>query len=265
MMKGYTKLLLFSFLLFAASQAQAQYYRVYGWETPRRGWLELNMWNKYVSSSDNTFSLNDQQLSRKGLFLHTAEVEYGITDRLAVGSYVDFRDSPDMNFSFYRFRAVARYRLFSKFEYFFNPAIYMEYYVPRKNSGEATELETRLILQHDFGDFRLNLNPAIEKDLSGEEVQESLKANLFTGLYWRRYYTFQPGLEYYGRFGEVQEFPEQQQREHVLFGVLNMRFFSGFMWELGAGKGLTDGSDNWVFKSILTYEFPTIRPSRQAR
>ena len=116
----------------------------------------------------------------------------------------------------------------------------------------------------DMGDFRLSLNPALEKALSGEEMQSSMETDLYAGLYWRRYFLAQPGVEYYGKFGEVKELPGQQDQPHELFGVLNMHFLRGMMLQVGAGHGLTDGSDQWVGKVDLRYEFETLKPGEQA-
>ena len=251
-------------LLLLSFSVKAQYYRVYGWETPRRGWVELTVWNKAVLDSDLEFERNGEMFSRDGLWLHSAEVEYGVTDRFAVGMYGDFRNASDADFAFYRFRAVARYSLFSKFSRFFSPALYLEYYIPSKNVAESSELEMRLILQKDLGDFRLKLNPAISAETSGEEVQEGLSANFFGGIYWRRYYTAQLGVEYYGRYGQLRDMPPAKEQEQILFGVVNLNLFRGFQWQLGAVTGLTDGSDNFIFKSILVYEFGTVRPSKQS-
>ena len=251
-------------LLLIAFSVKAQYYRIYGWETPTRGWVELTVWNKAVLNSDLNFERNGRSYSRDGLWLHSAEVEYGVTDRFAVGMYSDFRNASDADLAFYRFRAVARYSLFNKFSRFFSPALYLEYYIPSKNVSESSELEMRLILQKDLGDFRLKLNPAISTETSGEEVQEGLSGNLFAGLYWRRFYTGQLGIEYYGRYGLIRNMPPAKEQEQVLFGVVNLNLFRGFQWQLGAGAGLTDASDNFLFKSILVYEFGTVRPSKQS-
>ncbi|MGA9326804.1 MAG: hypothetical protein WBV11_09815 [Salegentibacter sp.] len=260
------KILLSSFFIFILSfPVRAQYYRVYGWETPKRGWMELTLWNKGIVNSDLTFEREGQEFSREGLFLHSAEVEYGVTDKFAVGVYGDFRNSGDTDLQFYRFRAVARYSLFSKFERFFNTALYLEYYLPSSNVPDPAEVEMRLILQKDIGDFRLKLNPAVSMDTSGEEVKEGINGNFFSGIYWRRYYPVQLGVEYYGRYGQIRHLPPASEQEQVLFGVVDLRFFRGFKWQLGAGTGLTQGSDDFLVKSILTYEFGTIRPSRQRR
>ncbi|WP_373055864.1 hypothetical protein [Zunongwangia sp. H14] len=259
------KILFFIASILSSSAMSAQYYRVYGWETLRRGWMEVMVWNKTIAESDLSFERNGNEYSRQGLFLHSAEIEYGITDKFTVGMYGDFRDSPDVSLSYYRFRAVARYSLFSKYKRFFNSALYLEYYQPSKEVEEASELEMRFILQKDLGDFRINLNPAISKDISGEEVKDGLNGNFFGGIYWRRHYTIQLGAEYYGRHGELRDLAPSEEQEHVVFAVADLKFFKGFNWQLGAGTGLNAGSDDLILKSIITYEFNTLRPFRQSR
>lgn len=258
------KILLTGFFMILSFSINAQYYRIYGWETPKTGWVELTLLNKSIIDSELNIIRNQQSYSKDGLWLHSAEVEYGVTDRFAVGMYGDFRSTSEADLQFYRFRAVARYSFFSKFSRFFNTALYLEYYLPSKNVPEPSEIEMRLILEKDIGDFRLKLNPAVSKDVSGEEVKEGLNANFFSGLYWRRFYILQPGIEYYGRYGQLRDSPPATEQEQVLFGVVNLNLFRGFQWQLGAGAGLTDGSDDFLFKSILIYEFGTVRPSKQS-
>lgn len=248
----------------AQSFSETASYRVYGWETLRRGWVEAMVWNIGFLESDRSFFWNEELHPKDQLFFHSAEVAYGVTDRFTVGAYGDFRNSPETNLRFFRFRAVARYRLFGAFSRVFRPTIYLEYYLPNAKSGESAELESRLILERDFNDFRLLLNPAVSFDLSGEDVKEGVNGNFYAGLYWRRYFFLQPGIEYYGRYGELQEWPNQSERPHLLFLNLTLQPTPGLKWELGGGKGLTSGSDDYIIKSILTYEFQTLRPSKQA-
>jgi len=263
-MKYYYKILFFLVLGLCTSSMSAQYYRVYGWETPQKGWLEIMLWNKNVAKSDLTFEQNGNDYSSQGLYLHSVEVEYGVTDRFTVGMYGDFRNSSDVSLSYYRFRAVARYALFTKYQRFFDTALYLEYYQPSKDVEDPSEMEMRLILQKDLGDFRLMLNPTISKDISGEEVKDGVNGNFFGGIYWRRYYAIQLGAEYYGRYGQIRDLLPSAEQEHVVFGVADLKFFKGFNWQLGVGAGLNSGSDDLIIKSIITYEFSTLRPSKQS-
>ena len=106
--------------------AQEDFLRVYQWETPQQGWVELNLWTTWVVSSSVPYQRYGLQGDRTGAIAHSFEVEYGVTDRLAIGAYTDFDQPPGGGFEFRRARLVARYRLFNRYDYFFDPALYAE-------------------------------------------------------------------------------------------------------------------------------------------
>ena len=63
------------------------------------------------------------------------------------------------------------------------------------------------------------------------------------------------GLEYYTGLGTPGNFQSFQQQSHQLFAVTDFKIGKVDV-DLGIGYGLTSGSDRWVAKTILTYEFP---------
>ncbi len=194
----FAALLLFTFL-----PAHAQLDKVYGWETPARGWLEPTVWTQFVPASDLEYERFDGAPSRENLLLQTVELEYGLTGSFAVGAYADFERADGEAFRYAQVRIVAQWALFSRYERFFDTALYAEYYQPRASYGEPSELEARLILEKDIGDIRLRLNPIVSKATSGDEISNGLEGAFAGGLYYRRFYFLQPGVEYYASIGEL--------------------------------------------------------------
>lgn len=250
-------LLLLLALVPASAAAQETLFRVYGWETPMRGWLEPALWTGYVAQSDLPGG-------RDGLWAHSLELEYGLTDNIAIGGYLDFQDPSNGGFRYTRTRALFRWSWFDKYTHWLDPALYVEYYAPRGDTGDPEELETRLILEKDLNHFRLDLNPTFSKVLSGDEVTTGLEFGFAGGLYYRRYYAVQPGIEYYDRIGPLQDPLPSGEQQHYLAPMLNVRWGRGWWWEVRTLIGLSDGSDKLILQSYLSYEFPTIVPSRQA-
>lgn len=253
------------FFIVAALPARAQLDRVYGWETPGRGWLEPSVWTQVVAASDLDYDRFSAGAEREGLVLQTFELEYGLTGSFAVGAYADFEVASGEPLRYAQARVVARWALFSRYERFFDTALYAEYYQPRASYGEPSELEFRLILEKDLGDVRLRLNPIVSKATSGEEIRDGLEGAFAGGLYYRRFFHVQPGVEYYTSIGELADPTALEQQRHVVYPVVNVNLVPGLSWNIGAGFGLTDGSDDVTVKSILSYEFNTIRPANQRR
>jgi len=243
-------------LLVFVSSAFPQFFKVYGWKTRAQNEVELVLYNTVVVESDLTSSFFGKEVSKEGLWSHSIEAEYGVTDRLTVALYFDFEDPKGANVRHYRTRAVVfRYRFGEKGGFFMDPAIYVEYYIPRKSYKDYEELEIKLILERDFGHFRLDLNPMVEKKTSGSEVNEGLEFNYAIGFYYKKYRSVQPGIEFHGKMGEFSNFPTWDQQRHYIFPTVDLRFGPGFHWHLGAGVGLTGKSDDLLIKSIFSYSF----------
>ncbi len=126
-------------------------------------------------------------------------------------------------------------------------------------------MEFRGIFQRDLNDFRLVLNPILSIPTVGEEAGASPSFQLASGLYYRRRFLVQPGIEIYNSFGPIANVPGIGKQQHNVFGMLEMHPFRGITWDLGVGFGLTGSSDRLVVKSLLYYEFTAIRPSHLFR
>lgn len=245
------------------SEAQVDY-RVYGWETPMQGWLEPTLHTYLVPRSDQRYQHFGKDVRQQGLSAHSLETEYGLTDRATMAAYADFESVPNLGFHYTEARLNFRYRFSNAYQRIFNPALYVEYYMPRGKYDSANRLEVRMILEHDFNDLRLDLNPAVEKSIGSDTVTK-VQAALHTGVYYRRFYAVQPGVELHDDFGPLGSSPGVSKQQHILFPSVNIRFANAFIWNIGVGFGLTSASDKLTLKSVLSYQFPTVRPSEQAQ
>jgi hypothetical protein len=63
------------------------------------------------------------------------------------------------------------------------------------------------------------------------------------------------GLEYYTGLGNMGNWQSFQYQSHQLFAVTDFKIGEVDV-DLGIGYGLTQGSDRWVAKTILSYAFP---------
>jgi len=243
------------FILILISHTYAQFYKVYEYKTRAKNETEIAYWTSYVAKSDLTYSFFGKEVERKGLWAHSAEIEYGITDRLTVAIYFDFEDSSVDSLKYIQAKTVFfRYRFAEKGSLFFDPALYVEYNIPKKEYKDYNELEVRLILEKDIGSLSIRLNPIFEKKTSG--ANQSVEFNYAVGIYCRRCGpVLQPGIEFHGEMGEIGNFIPRKQQRHVIFSTVDSRFGSGFHWHFAAGAGLTEASDKLILKSIFSYKF----------
>jgi hypothetical protein len=243
------------FALTAGTESRAQLYKVYGYDTAEQGEVEAVLWTSYVAQSDNPHAFFGETVEREGLWAHTLEMEVGLTDRLMIAGYLDFQDPKGKSFSYTRARAVfLRYRFAKEGAFFFDPAVYAEYYVPRSSYSGSETLEVRLILERAFGNVNLRLNPIFEKATSGDEIEEGVEFEYAAGLYYEGLDALRPGLEFHGETGEFSGFESGSEQTHLVVPTVDFEL-GEVEWHLGAGLGLTDASDDVTLKSILSYEF----------
>ena len=248
--------LVFSMTFLLITKLWSAGFKIYGYKTRDRGEIELVYLNNYIAQSELSQNFFGKQLSREGHLSHSFEIEYGVTDRLTLASYFDLEQPKDEGLKYTRFRCVfLRYRFFEPGDYFFNPALYLEYYIPKKSYKNEEELEIKLILEKKSGKFTLLLNPSFEKVVSGEDVTEGLKFQYAVGTYYAVTKKFRLGLEMFSKIGELSAIDEKEDQRHWIFPSIKMKLPGHIGWELGAGFGLTDASDDLIVKNFFSIEF----------
>lgn len=236
--------------------AHARHFKVYGYNTLDAGEVELVYWTDYVVDSDLNMPYFGNTVERDGLLAHTFEVEYGFTDRWTASLYLDYEDPSGGDFESVQARVVAaRYRFGEPGTRFFDTAVYFEYIMPDPDyQGAKEKLETRFILEKQLGVHTLRLNPKLEKVTSGPDVEEGLEFAYSASIYRPLQERLQVGLEMHGELGELVDTRSPDDQEHYLVPAATFELMDHLEWNIGAAIGLTNASDDLVFKSILEWE-----------
>jgi hypothetical protein len=255
-------LILISILL-VCQGAHAQFYKVYDYQPAEAGEIEFALWNTYIPSSDVSSNFFGKKLSRQGLFAHSLELEYGLSNKWGIAAYLDFEDPKGGSLKYVRTKALmAHYAFFEKGSRPVDIAIYLEYIFHNKDYKDYEELELRLILEKDIGAFRIDFNPIFEKKTSGPESEEGVEFNYALGIYYLNngegiYFSknlmIQPGIEFYGKMGEFVDLKSWDNQRHYIFPTVDFYIGKRLHWHTGLGIGLTEASDNITIKSILSY------------
>ncbi len=256
-------------LVLAASAHAQFFFKVYPYKTADAGALEFSYFSTFIPSSDGELEFgNGERYTREDLWAHSVEMEYGLSHKLTVGYYADFLNPEDGDFEYIQSKLLARYRLFEKFELPVDLALYGEYIIPSRDYSDSEKLEFRLIIEKDFGPWRLDLNPILEKVTSGDDVDEGLELGYAVGIYYENagdgvWHTdtlhIVPGVEFYGSVGELAAAGGWDERRHYIFPVIDVftpRYSDWKVhWNFGPGFGVSNSADDVVIKSILTAEF----------
>ena len=107
---------------------------------------------------------------------HNIELEIGMNDRFDFSLYQVFSQTPKSSFLYKGYKMRFRYRFGGKGEYMMDPLIYFEY----KGKPDFSEhgIEGKLILAKDIGNINISLNPVIEYEGDGWELEIKYNAGI---------------------------------------------------------------------------------------
>ncbi len=225
--------------------------------TPEAGEKELVYWFSAVGS-DQSYEFFGKEVSRDGLTAHSIEFEYGISNKWTAGLYFDFEQPVGENLKYIKTKALMFHgRFWEKGERPVDLGLYVEYIIPKKEYKNKEQIEVKLIMEKDFGFNTIVLNPTFEKNVAGPDVDEGLEFALNGGWYFKKFSGIQPAIEFYTKWGELAEISPFDQSKTYIFPAVDiiMGRHGRIIWHTGAGFGLTNPADNFVFKSILSIGF----------
>lgn len=244
-------------LLFIPLFSQAQFFKIYPYLTPEAGEKELVYWFSAVAS-DHQYSFFGEEVSRQGLTAHSMELEYGISNKWTAGIYLDFEQPAGQNLRHIKTKALMFHgRFWEKGERPVDLGLYVEYILPRKEYKNAEQIEIKWILEKDVGSSTFIINPTFEKNISGPDVDEGVEFAFNGAWYLKKFKRIQPGIEFYSKWGELKELKSFDESKVYLFPAVDiiMGKRGRLIWHTGAGFGLSNPTDNFVFKSILSIGF----------
>lgn len=251
---------------------------LYDHHTDKRGTTEINTLNDFSSAAPGDPAYAAQLI----------EIERAMTDQWTAALYFEGDKIDGEDYAFGGWRFENRYRLLP-YGAFLNPVLYVEYAdlrpahrylldvvgrtdAPESESGR--EVESRLILGHDFNDgFDVAFNWINDVALqSGNwEFGYALGLNYtaferFDGAAQRPAETtasgfdlkeVKLGLELYGGLGDSNLGLTLDPNVTQQYAGLNLRgeFENGFHAQLGGAVGLTSDSERGLLRLMVGYEF----------
>jgi hypothetical protein len=241
----------------AAAQLDPFEFEVYPYKTVGRGMLELETLNSVVANGHR----NGEEGTSKGtlpsqsMWRTAFEATYGLTDRIEAAAYLNLAKPRGNNLQYAGSKFRLRGSLFDQGQLPLDLGLYIELEYNRvpKFDDQKLELELRPIIQRDFGDFFLMLNPIFEKILVGSEAKEGFEFGYAHGIYYRWMRALTPGIEFYGGIGMIKHPDPSKEQQHYIFPVIRGESH-GMEYSFGPGFGLTRGSDRVIVKLNLGLE-----------
>jgi opacity protein-like surface antigen len=186
----------------------------------------------------------------------TPEFAYGVTDWFEAGFYVPWAIDKDG----YHSNAMKLRTLFvtpnaAKRDFFYGLNIEYQYLMP-KFADTRWGMEIRPIIGWRKGDYDLIINPIV--DLSfGKNGEVTFAPNVRFARNFGE--DFALAIEYYTDLGPISHFLPFREQGHNIYGVVDFKV-NRFDVEFGVGYGLTQGSDRWMTKLMITtnlYDSPS--------
>jgi hypothetical protein len=265
----------FTFGDFCSSTASAgneANFVLYDHHTDKRGTTEVNALSDFSGGAPGD----------PGYAAQIIEIERALTDQWTAALYFEGDKIDDQGYAFGGWRFESRYRLFP-YGAFLNPVLYVEYEDLRPahryllevvgrtdapESGSGREIESRLILGHDFSDgFDVAFNWINDVNLStgNWEFGYALGLNYTAferpagshGASGTRLKEVKFGAEIFGGVGDsdlgLTLNPDVTQQ----YAELNLRgeFESGVHVQIGGAAGLTPDSERGLLRLMVGYEF----------
>lgn len=235
-------------------------FEVYPAQTAGKGMLEVESLNSYVASghAEADEGTGSEKYKSDHMYRTSLEVTYGLTDRIEAAAYLNLAKPVGGPFQYAGSKYRLRGSLFEQGEMPVDLGWYAELEwnrVPRWDDQDL-ELELRPILSKDLGRFSLAVNPQFEKVLVGSERNHGFEFKYSAAVFYRWERWVSPGVEVYGDLGLIDDIDPRREQQHYIFPCLRGTLPGGLglEWNLGAGFGLTPGSDDVITKLNIEFE-----------
>jgi hypothetical protein len=230
--------------------AQADEIQVYDGGLAAPGTFNLTWHNNYTPSG-----LTGQAFPRAVVSHHAwvgvPEWAYGVTDWFEAGLYLPlYSIDQELGFTLNGFKLRTLFAVPNADDRTFFYGVNIEYSYNGKHwDTKRFTSEIRPILGWHLHPIDVVINPIV--DTNWEGGIGDLEFVPSTRVAWNASPALALAVEEYGDFGPLKDFLPSQAQAHQLFGVLD--YAASFAdIEVGAGFGLTDGSDNATVKLILS-------------
>lgn len=203
---------------------------------------------------------DDKDKSKDGEYETKLGLGYGVTDHWFVELESEWKRDPEDRF---RHEAVAienRFQILPQGEYLLDLGFYTEYEIGTRK-GSTDEITLGPIFRSDIGKFRITANPFMSVEIGANSTEAPSFKYGVQGLYML-HHAFAPGIEMFGKTGELVESKRLPDQEHQIGPVLTGTILGStiglpgkFGYEAGVLFGLTRATADETYKIKLEYEF----------
>ena len=233
------------------AQAQENYeIQVYGSETVPKGSTMFELHSNFTANGRS--AADGYQFPTNHALHETIEITHGFSDWAEVGFYVFTSARQGQGLQWVGDHIRPRVRVPESWGWPVGFSISQEFgYQRREFAPDTWSYELRPIVDKQLGRWYAAVNPAVEKALRGPDGSGPFEFNPGATLGYDLTHKVNVALEYYGGYGPVTAFAPGAEREHQLYGALNLDLGPGWEFNVAYGQGLTGAGDHRLVKVIL--------------
>lgn len=228
--------------------------QVYGSETVAKRSTMVELHSNFTF--DGQKSVENGVLPTNHVFHETVEITHGWNSWFETGFYLFNTLGSDHRTSYVGSHIRPRVRVPASWNWPVGVSLSLEAgYQKRAYSEDDWSLEIRPIVDKQFGKLYLSFNPTFDKSFHGlnKNLGYVFSPNLKAAYNITK--VIATGLEYYGSLGPLNHFESYQSQQHQLFVAIDLDWSPDWELNVGYGLGLTETTDNEIFKVILGYRF----------
>ena len=244
----------------AWAQVDPWEFEVYPYATLSRGTLEVETNNAVVANGHSIGGNGTAKGTYKSqaIWYNAYEFTYGLTDRIEAAAYLNMALLSGHGYWWAGDKFRLRGRLLDEDVLPVNLGWYLElewHKTPQFDDADL-ELELKPIIEKDFGRFSLALNPVFEKPLYGRGHDQGFEFGYRNAIYYSWIHYLSPGVEFYGGAGLINDTDPLAEQQHYIVPIIwgEIPYTRGIEYNVGAGFGLTPGSDRVFIKFNLEVE-----------
>jgi hypothetical protein len=184
----------------------------------------------------------------------TLEITHGVSPWFEVGFYAFTSVRAGQGWDWVGDHIRPRFRIPESWHWPVGVSLSQEIgYQRRVFSPDTWTWEIRPIIDQRAGRLYWAVDPTLEKSLRGENAGKGFEFSPNVSVTYDVTSKVTLGLEYYGALGPLSGFDPLNTQEQQIFPALDLNLSPDWEFNLGAGFGLTPGTDRFILKMITGY------------
>ncbi len=183
---------------------------------------------------------------------YTLEITRGFTDWFELGAYAFVTAQPQGGLNYVGSHLRPRVTAPASWGLPVGLSLSAEVGYQRRDFSEDTwNAEIRPIIDRQVGRVYLAFNPVLGKSFRGATAADGFAFEPSGAVTFEVTGKVNVGAEYYGGLGTLRRLAPSGERDHLLFGVLNLMLHPNYEFNLGIGRGLGNTAEKSIVKLIL--------------